>query len=109
MGGESGGCSGSGGSGGSGSSTAPTEARQMYTLVRGGSRSGSRSGSRRSGARGGIGMKEKEGTVATIVRVDGSAQAKWPHGSGIAVSIDCEKMMNGSIGWRTFVSVLVSI
>ena len=49
-------------------------------------------------------MKDKDGTVATIVRVDGSAQAKWPHGSGIAVSIDCEQMMNGSIGWRTFVS-----
>ena len=69
----------------------PTEAKRMYTSVRG-----------------------RPSTIGTIIRKDGSAQARWPNGSGLAISIDREDSpMNenmetensrGSIGWRTFVS-----
>jgi hypothetical protein len=58
----------------------PTEAKRMYNGVRG-----------------------KSGTMATIVRVDGSAQARWP-GSNLAISIDREVSAEGNVGWRTFVA-----
>ena len=88
----------SGSESGSSSSSAPTEARRMYNQARGGRRSTKREKREKRGE------SSSSGSFATVVRVDGSAQARWTHGSGIAVSIDREKKSDGMVGWRTFVS-----
>jgi hypothetical protein len=70
----------------------------MYNQARGGRRSTKREKREKRGE------SSSSGSFATVVRVDGSAQARWTHGSGIAVSIDREKKSDGMVGWRTFVS-----
>ena len=44
------------------------------------------------------GKHGKKGTLATVVRKNGSAQAFWPNGSNIAISIDVEPGTTGNAG-----------